>query len=789
MAISTKALVLLLLGLLLVFSGAVQAQEIVEEIQEEVVIKNEHPGFTDEEYNSMKTGEESFEFQAEVNRLMDIIINSLYSNRDIFIRELISNAADSLDKIRYQGLKDKTLLGEGDEQNLEIRVSYSEEDQTLTFRDTGVGMTREELKNNLGTVAKSGTTEFVTAASKDKEASSSDDALNLIGQFGVGFYSVYLVAERVTVVSKSNDDEQYVWESTAESTFSLSKDPRGNTLGRGTEITLHLRDDAEEFLNQKTLKEIMVKYSQFVKFPIYLKEAEKIEKEVPVEEEEAAEEEDFVGEEEDAEKTEEAPKTKTVTETVWSWVRVNDVKAIWTRAPQDVSEEDYVDFFRSLHTVKDGAVEKDEEPLTHIHFAAEGEISFRSILYVPTVAPSGLYDKLYENGNALKLFVRRVLISDEFSDFLPNYLAFIRGVVDSDDLPLNVSRETLAESRVIKVMAKKLTRKVLEMLRKMAEEDEEEEEDEEQENVDVDVDAPKKEKKKAKYVQFWEQFGKSIKLGLIDDRANKAKLSKLIRYKSSKSEGKWISMEDYVDNMQDEQKFIYFITGESLELVEKSPLLEKANEKDFEVLYMVDPLDEYVTQSLTEYDGHVLASLGKEGLKLGDDADAEQYEKAFSGFSTWLSDVLGAEVDKVVVSTRLTSSPCIIVTSQYGWSANMERIMKAQTFTDATKTNTMLARKTLEINPRHPLIVALKEESEANPESEELKDLADMLLDAALVQSGFSFKDPQVFASRVYRLMGANMNVNPNGEMLDMEFPEIEEEAPVVEEEEEEQDL
>jgi heat shock protein beta len=541
--------------------------------------------FTDAEQATLTEKAESFEFQAEVHRLMDIIINSLYSKREIFLRELISNAADALDKIKYLTLTNQTTLGEVEK--LEVRISFDRDAKTLTIRDTGVGMSREELKRNLGIVAKSGTTDFVEAAAKGTTD------LSLIGQFGVGFYSVYLVADKVTVVSKSHNDTQHVWESMADKTFTIAEDPRGPTLGRGTQVTLHLKDDALEFANEHELKKLVKRYSEFINYPIYLHVSKSVEKEVPDEEAQAkADEAKAEKERERAEKEakkaageeveegdedvevsdeeEEKPKTKKVTEQVHEWERVNDVKAIWTRAPRDITDEEYDAFFKTLT--------KDEtEPLEKIHFTAEGEITFRSILYVPKKAPAGLYDKFYERSTSLRLYVRRVLISDEFDDFLPRYLNFVKGVVDSEDLPLNVSRETLAQSRVLKVMAKKITRKVLEMLKKMADNekkagDEEEEKSEEEKAEEVSSKGVKEEEK---YGIFWKEFGKSIKLGVIDDRANKAKLAKLLRYQTTKSDGKLISLEEYVDRMDAKQKSIYYITGENLQTVKHSPFLER----------------------------------------------------------------------------------------------------------------------------------------------------------------------------------------------------------------------
>jgi len=360
---------------------------------------------------------------------------------------LISNSADALDKIRFKSLTDKDML----DGELDIKLKFDKERKTITITDNGVGMTKDSLISELGVVAKSGTSDFLDAA-----MAGGSEAMALIGQFGVGFYSVYLVSDKVTVVSKHNDDDQYVWESTANSVFTVAKDPRGNTLGKhGTEITLHLKEDAEEFLNEAEIEKFVKKYSQFINFPISLWTTRTETEEVEIEEEEEeVEKTDEEGEDDDLDISEEEdeeeakPKTKTVTKEVTEWKRLNEVKAIWTRSKGDITDEEYNDFYKSL--TKDT-----EDPAEKVHFVAEGEITFRSILYIPKKAPPGLYDKFYEKATNLKLFVRKVMISEEFDDFLPKYMNFVRGVVDSDDLPLNVSRETLAQSRVLKVMSKK----------------------------------------------------------------------------------------------------------------------------------------------------------------------------------------------------------------------------------------------------------------------------------------------------------------------------------------------
>jgi len=635
----------------------------------------QHPVAFAQEEAAKAESAETFEFQAEVNRLMDIIINSLYKNKEIFLREVISNGSDALDKIRFLSVSDVNALDSKKE--LEIRISFDKDARTLTIQDSGVGMTKADLVANLGTVAKSGTTNFVEAMSGDASGD-----LSLIGQFGVGFYSVYLVADRVRVRSKHNDDDQHVWESAADSSFSVWQDPLGNTLGRGTQITLFLKEDAGEFLDQDRLEELVLRYSEFITFPIYLykSKTETVEVEDDEDDEEDLDEEEEEGEEdlEDDEYEEEEEETKTTTVTNWDWHQVNSESAIWSRDASDVDDQEYRSFYKTLS--KDTA-----DPTTWIHFKAEGEVEFKSILFVPGQVPFDMYDSYHTKSAQLRLYVRKVLITDEFEDLVPRYLNFLRGVVDSDDLPLNVSRETLQQHKVLKVMGKKLVRKALEMLRKLANaknRDDEEDDGEEVEANETDEDD------EDPYVGFWNKFGKNIKLGIIEDSANRSKLTKLLRYKSNKSGEGYTSLEEYVENMKDWQKAIYFIAGESIAAVEDSPFLEKCKAKDLEVLYLVDPIDEYAIQHVTEFDGKKLQSVTKEGLRFGDENEdlekkrAALYKENFKPLTDYLKSLYGDAVVKVAVSKRIETTPTVIVTSQYGNSANMERIMRAQAFSE-----------------------------------------------------------------------------------------------------------
>merc|ERR1719253_255706 len=434
----------------------------------------------------MTEGSEKHEFQAEVNRLMDIIINSLYTDKQVFLRELISNAADALEKARFHSVQDESFLG--DTKDLEIKIEYDSDAKTLTIIDTGVGMSKADLINNLGTVAKSGTTNFLEAMAEGSDA-------NLIGQFGVGFYSAFLVADKVTVTSKCNEDPvQHVWESSADASFTVVDDPRGNTLGRGSRVTLHLKEDAHDYLSEDKLKETSKKYSQFIQFPIYVKVKKEVDADTEEDDDDDKDEDDEKKDDDDKEEEEEKDEEKKPKKkTVFEWEQVNTQKAIWLRAKEDVTEEEYNEFYKGIS--KDYL-----DPLAYTHFNAEGEIEFKSILFLPKKAPFDMMDNYHTKKSEVKLYVRRVLVAEKFADLLPRYLNFVRGVVYSDDLPLNVSREQPQQNKIMKVISKKLVRKVLELMKKLAKEDDsgEEDEEEKEEGDEAEAKEEKTEEKKDK---------------------------------------------------------------------------------------------------------------------------------------------------------------------------------------------------------------------------------------------------------------------------------------------------
>jgi len=759
-----------------------------------VLLHSSRPAFTGHKDKSFKSGAEVSEFQAEVSRLMDIIINSLYSNKDIFLRELISNGSDSLDKIRFLSLTDESVLGSGEEANLDIRIKVDKENGVLSIRDRGVGMTKAELKENLGTIAKSGTSAFLEQMQKGGD-------MNLIGQFGVGFYSVYLVADFVEVRSKHNsEDKQWIWESKADGAFAISED-EGEPLGRGVEVNIYLKEEAQEYLEEDKLKELVEKYSEFINFPIYLWNSEEVEEDVPLSDEELAEqaaktegeedEEDLEETDEDDESEEndedddevededeeELPQTKTVKKTVWDWKTVNDNKAIWLRSSTEVEDDEYTKFYKALS--KD-----DKEPLSYTHFKAEGDVEFKSILFIPEKPPSDLFDNYYNKAAALKLYVRRVFISDEFDELLPKYLSFIKGIVDSDTLPLNVSRETLQQHTSLKTIKKKLVRKALDMIRKLAEEGQDDDDDEEA-AVAADDSADEEE---TKYDKFWKNYGKAIKLGIIEDASNRTRLAKLMRFYTSKSPTKLVSLEQYVERMKPGQKSIYYLAGESREALEKSPFLEKLLHKDLEVIYFTDPIDEYTMQNLTEFDDFKFSNASKEDLKFGDDTEAakarlKKVKEEFKDFIKWWKEILPSEdVEAVKISNRLVTTPCSVVTSKYGWSANMERIMKAQALSDDGRMAYMRGRKTLEINPGHPIIKTLKEKSEDDADDEDTKRTALIMYETALLESGFMFEEPKGFAGRLFDMVRRDLGVEADAEVeepdVDAEPEAAAEEAP-----------
>ncbi|TPH04995.1 molecular chaperone HtpG [Haemophilus haemolyticus] len=626
----------------------------------------------------MSQNQETRGFQSEVKQLLQLMIHSLYSNKEIFLRELISNASDAADKLRFKALSNPALYeGDGD---LRVRVSFDADKGTITISDNGIGMTREQVIDHLGTIAKSGTKEFLTALGQDQAKNS-----QLIGQFGVGFYSAFIVADKVTVKTRAageDADKAVLWESAGEGEYSVADIEKKS---RGTDVILHLREDEKEFLNEWRLREIIGKYSDHIGLPV-----EMLTKEYDDEGKECGE----------------------------KWEKINKSDALWTRSKNDVSDEEYKEFYKHLsHDFAD--------PVTWAHNKVEGNQAYTSLLYVPAKAPWDLFNREHKHG--LKLYVQRVFIMDDAEQFMPNYLRFMRGLIDSNDLPLNVSREILQDNKITAALRKALTKRSLQMLEKLAKDDAE------------------------KYLQFWKEFGLVLKEGLAEDFANKEIVAKLLRFASTHNDSseQTVSLEDYISRMKEGQKAIYYITADSYVAAKNSPHLELFNKKGIEVLLLSDRIDEWMLSYLTEFDGKQLQSITKADLDLGDLADKEsetqkQQDEAFGSFIERVKNLLGERVKTVRLTHNLTDTPAVVSTDNDQMTTQMAKLFAA------AGQPVPEVKYTFELNPEHHLVKKVADIADET----EFADWVELLLEQAMLAERGSLENPAVFIKRINKLLG-----------------------------------
>merc|ERR1712005_6702 len=589
-----------------------------------------------------------FYYQTEINQLLSLIVNTFYRKKEIFLRELISNASDALDKVRYVSISEPSILN--DEPDFFIHIIPSKANNSLTVADSGIGMSKMDLINNIGTIARSGTKRFIEALQQGTD-------LSLIGQFGVGFYASYLVSVKIIIYTKATYDHYYAWESLTGGSYSITRVGPIKNFGRGTRVCIFLKDDQLEFLEERRIREIVKKHSEFISYPIALEVEKIIEKDVV-----EGENKNETGLDS---KSDIKTQPKRIKEVKKELEILNKQKPIWMKRIQDITEEEYISFYKTI-------TNDWEEYLSKKHFVVEGQVDFKAILFIPKRAPFDLFDARKKSNN-IKLYVRRVFIMDNCQELLPDYLNFIKGIVDSEDLPLNISREALQQNKILKVIKKNIVKKCIELFGEI------------QENADD-------------FKKFYEAFGKNLKLGIHEDTANREKLAEFMRYPSTKSGDELTSLDDYITRMPEIQKNIYYLTGESMSAIKDSPFIEKLISKNIEVLFMIDPMDEYCMQQLKEFEGYKLVCVTKEGFHLEefDEHEKKNFEKLIEEYADLcavVKEIIGDKVEKVILSERIEKSPACLVTGEYGWTANMERIMKAQALRDSSMSSYMESKK------------------------------------------------------------------------------------------------
>ena len=673
-----------------------------------------------------------YEFQAEINQLLSLIINAFYSNKDIFIRELLSNASDAIDKMRHISLTDSSKS-----RSYEIKLKVDKDARLLTIEDNGIGMNKEDLIKCLGTIANSGTKQFM----ENLKEGTAD--VSLIGQFGVGFYSSYLVAENVKVYSRKDGDVCYLWESNAGGTFTIDEaSDEASVELSGTRIELTMKPECLGYLEERKLMEIVKEHCQYLTHPINLLTTRTETKEEIVDEEDGVEEIDGddldkkTSDEEketETEETESLPRTKTVEYTVEEWKQLNEDKPLWLRKADTVTPEEYASFYKSLTNSK-------EDHLAVKHFSAEGQFEFKALLYVSKTQRQDMFQKSSDGNNNIKLYVKRVFIMDNCDKLVPEWLSCISGIVDSEDLPLNVSREMLQQNNIMKIIKKNIIKKSIELFTELSDDD-----------TDEGVQT---------YKTFFTNFSKNIKLGIHEDSANREKLIKLLRFYSANTPDKWMSLSDYVKDMKADQKNIYFITGQNVKSLKNTPFVKNITSKGYNVLFMTEAIDEYITPHFDKFDGNKLVNITKENADIEGEKMDEDTKKSYESFCKKVKGVVGEQVTNVTVSTLPEDEPCCVTSASYGWSANMERIMKAQTLqaNSVSQQATFMSKKNFELNPKHYMINKLYEEHKASSMDDKIfSNVMQLLFQTAMISSGYIHEDPSEYSKRVYTMISTGM--------------------------------